>query len=231
MTAHQQAMRSATAAFQRQTHAVPHVDTICSSTGPSAERVESFTNVQNLVTTSDDAAALLRELGPLKFVGNLVLPAEVLHGQQGKVTLKPAQMPGSVTQERILSTGVNSIPSTCSAPVGLSNRACGQVPTHSQNSSFRYTREEYLRRMEHHRYMASYYRELQSQAKSIPERRMESVCPRETGGIHDRSWDEEKRPWDDGTGGVVLPDDAVEKLDAIPGILDVAREMGFITLC
>ncbi|KAL2079628.1 hypothetical protein ACEWY4_025372 [Coilia grayii] len=181
-----------------------------------------------------------RELGPLKFVGNLRLPAEVLHGQQHNMTLKPAQIPGSTTQEGVISTRVNPTLSTSAAPANFSTRACGGVPTQSQNSSFCYTREEYLKMMEHHRYMASYYRELKAKAQSTPEMMigsimMGSACPTElqkmAGGIHDRSLEDEERSWDDGTGGIVLPDDAVEKLDAIPGVLDLAREMGFLTLC
>ncbi|KAL2079612.1 hypothetical protein ACEWY4_025356 [Coilia grayii] len=334
MPAQQQGVLSAPTTHQRQAHAL-HVGRICSSTVPSSESVETLKNVKNLITTSNNTAALLRELGPLKFVGNLSLPAEVL-GQQHNMTLKPAQIPGSMTQEGVISTRVNPTLSTSAAPASFSTRACGGIPTHSQISSFRYTREEYLKMMEHHRYMASYYRELMSKAQSTPEMLMGSVCPevlhgqqqsmslkpaqmsgsmmqeriiaprvnpipsasvalvnlstgacgkvpnqvqnssfcytldkylkmpehhscmasyyrelqsktdnvtkmmmasvcptelqKMTGGIHDRSWEEEKRSWNDGTGGIVLPDDAVEKLDAIPGVLDLAREMGFLTL-
>ncbi|KAL2103892.1 hypothetical protein ACEWY4_000760 [Coilia grayii] len=218
------------------THALPHMGTTCLSTVPSAQSVKSLRNVKNLVTTPDDTAALLRALGPLKFVGNLSLPAEVLGGQQHNMTLKPTQVPGSMTQEGIMAPRVNPIPSTSAAPVSLSTMAFGGAPIHSQTSSFGYTREDFLQMMEYHSYMASHYRELKSMAENMPQMmKMQSVSPaelqRKAGGVHDRSWDEETRSGDDGTGDIVLPDDAVEKLDAIPGILDLAREMGFLTLC
>ncbi|KAL2103837.1 hypothetical protein ACEWY4_000705 [Coilia grayii] len=236
MPAQQQQLQSVPATHQRQAHALPHMGTTCLSTVPSAQTVESLRNVKNLVTTPDDTAALLRALGPLKFVGNVSLPAEVLRSQQHNMTLKPTQVPASMTLEGIMAPRVNPIPSTSAAPVSVSTAAFGGAPTLSQTSSFRYTREEYLKMMEHHSYMASHYRELKSRAENMPQMMMmQSVSPtelqRKTGGVHDRSWDEETRSGDDGTGGIVLPDDAVEKLDAIPGILDLAREMGFLTLC
>ncbi|KAL2103695.1 hypothetical protein ACEWY4_000563 [Coilia grayii] len=235
MPAHQQQLRSASSTHQRQAHVVPNAGTTCLSSVPSAETVESLKNVKNLVTTPHDTAALLRELGPLKFVGNFSLPAEVLRGQCHNMTLKPTQVPGSMTQEGIMAPRVNPIPSTSAAPVSLSTVAFGGAPTHSQTSSFPYTREEFLKMMEHHSYMVSHYRELKSMAENMPQMMvMQSVSPtelqRKTGGVHDRSWDEETKAGDDGTGGIVLPDDAVEKLDAIPGILDLARQMGFLTL-
>ncbi|KAL2079568.1 hypothetical protein ACEWY4_025312 [Coilia grayii] len=234
MPAQQQKLQCATVTQQRQAHAVTHVGRICSSTVPSAQNVETLKNVKNLIATSDNNAALLRELGCIKFVGNLSLPAEVLYGPQHQVILKPAQTPGRVTQDGVFASGVNPVPPTSGAPASLSTGACGQVPTSSLTSGFCYTRE-YLRMMEHHRYMASYYRELKSRVENTPKTTMGSGCPaelqRKTGGIKDTSLDEEKRSWDDGTGGIVLPDDAVEKLDAIPGVLDLAREMGFLTLC
>lgn len=238
MPAQQQQLQSVPATHQRQAHALPHRGTTCLSTVPSAQTLESLRNVKNLVTTPDDTAALLRALGPLKFVGNVSPPAEVLRGQKHNMTLKPTQVPGSMTQEGRMAPKVNPIPSTSAAPLSLSTRAFGGAPTHSQTSRFCYTREEFLQMIEHHSYMASHYRELKSRAENMPQVMMmkQSVCPtelqRKTGGVHDRSWHEETRAGDDdGTGGIVLPDDAVEKLDAIPGILDLAREMGFLTLC
>ena len=84
--------------------------------------------------------------------------------------------------------------------------------------------------------MASYFRQLKLMAEHTPEMGG-SVChqelQRKRGSIHGRSWDELplKRRWEDGTGGIVIPDDAVEILSAIPGIWDLAVEMGFLTVC
>ncbi|KAG5268251.1 hypothetical protein AALO_G00210000 [Alosa alosa] len=111
--------------------------------------------------------------------------------------------------------------------------ACGD--THSGSSAVHYTtREAYVKMLEYHRHMASYYKQLKLKAEHSSQLEG-SVCPqlqRKRGGVSGGSWEEppQKRCWDDGTGGIILPDDAIEKLDAIPGIWDLAIEMGFLTV-
>ena len=109
------------------------------------------------------------------------------------------------------------------------------TPTLATNPNH-YTREEQLKIMEYHQHMASYYKQLKLTAEHTPEMGG-SVChqelQRKRGSIHDRSWDELplKRGWEDGTEGIVIPDDAEEKLSAIPGVWDLAIEMGFLKVC
>ena len=235
MLAQEQEWLYASTSHQEEADDLNDLDTIYSSTATSAESVESLKNVRDLITESDDTAALLKKVGPLTFVGNFDIPPEVLHAQQNN-KLKPAQVPVSVAQEGVIAQRINPSPVTTAAPACLSTMACGEVPTYSKSSTAHHTREEHLRIMEYHQHMASYYRQLKLTAEPTPDMKG-SVClkelQRKRGSIHDRSWDEppQKRRWEDGTEGVVLPDDAVEKLDAIPGIWDLAIEMGFLTVC
>ncbi|XP_063065562.1 uncharacterized protein LOC134457485 [Engraulis encrasicolus] len=186
------------------------------------------------VTTpsSDDTAAWLKELGPLKFVGNVSLPAEVLHGQQNNMAVKAVQMPGSITQGSVMSPVINPISSTSAAPVGFSTRASGGAPTHShQASGSQYSREDHLEMIKLHGEMLAKYRQLRFNAENVEKMMRQSALSAELqkkaesdqGG----SWDEEMKDLDDLTARLVLPDDAIEKLEAIPGILDLAKEMGF----
>ncbi|XP_063063775.1 uncharacterized protein LOC134456334 [Engraulis encrasicolus] len=187
-----------------------------------------------VITTpsSDDTAAWLKELGPLKFVGNVSLPAEVLHGQQNNMAVKAAQMPGSITQGGVMAPGVNPISSTSPAPVSFSTGASGGAPTHShQASGSQYSREDHLKIIELHGKMLAKYRQLRFKADNVEKMMKQSAHSAElqtkAESNQDRSWDEEMKDMDDLTGRLVLPDDAVEKLETIPGILDLAREMGF----
>ncbi|XP_041924041.1 uncharacterized protein LOC121688489 isoform X3 [Alosa sapidissima] len=110
------------------------------------------------------------------------------------------------------------------------------LPTNTKSSAVHYTtREAYVKMLEYHRHMASYYKQLKLKAEHSSQVEG-SVCPqlqRKRGGVSGGSWEEppQKRCWDDGTGGIILPDDAIEKLDAIPGVWDLAMEMGFLTVC
>ncbi|XP_063063747.1 uncharacterized protein LOC134456307 [Engraulis encrasicolus] len=187
-----------------------------------------------VITTpsSDDTAAWLKELGPLKFVGNVSLPAEALHGQQNNMAVKAAQMPGSITQGGVMATVINPISSTSAAPVSFSIGAFGGAPTPShQSSGCQYSREDHLEMIELHGEMLAKYRQLRFKAENVEKMMKQSAhsaeLQKKTEGNQDRSWDEEMKDLDDLTGRLVLPDDAIEKLEAIPGILDLAKEMGF----
>ncbi|XP_063062202.1 uncharacterized protein LOC134455074 [Engraulis encrasicolus] len=186
-------------------------------------------NMNNLIPTSDGTAALLRQLGPLKFVGNLNLPEGGFPGQQ----IKPAQMAAIMTHRGLAAPRVDVMSSTSAAPASLSTGAFGGTPTHSQTAGFH--REDLLKMINLHGEMMVKYRELRSKAENIEKLMMQSVCTTEYHGktetIQDKSWKEEAKALDDLTGGIVLPEDAMEKLEAIPGILDLAREMGFLPMC
>ncbi|XP_063080308.1 uncharacterized protein LOC134470213 [Engraulis encrasicolus] len=177
-------------------------------------------NMNNLIHTSDGTAALLRQLGPLKFVGNLNLQAGGFPGQQNT---KPAQSADIMTH------------GGPAAPASLSTGAFGGAPTHSQTAGFHYSKEDLLKMINLHGEMMVKYRELRGKAENIEKLMMPSVCPTEhhgkTESIQDRSWKGEAKALDDLTEGIVLPEDAMEKLEAIPGILDLAREMGFLPMC
>ncbi|XP_041943894.1 uncharacterized protein LOC121706315 isoform X2 [Alosa sapidissima] len=179
-----------------------------------------------------DTGGLTHEAGRLTFVGNFTASAAVLHGQQ-RMKPKEAQVPGRVAQEGFISLGVGPTWSTPVAPAGLPTGAGGEIPTYCK-SRVQYNQVDYVKTMEYHRDMASYYRELKRMAEHVPV--MEgSVCPHklQTGSVRHRSLDEplQKTWWEDASEGIVLPDDAVEKLDAIPGIWDLAIQMGFLTVC
>ncbi|XP_063047443.1 uncharacterized protein LOC134441181 [Engraulis encrasicolus] len=188
-------------------------------------------SMNNLISTSDGTAALLRQLGPLKFVGNLNLP-EVFPGQQN---IKPAQSAAIMTHRGLAAPRVDVMSSTSAAPASLSTGAFGEAPTHSQTTDIHYSREDLLKMINLHGEMMVKYRELRGKAENVEKLMMQSVCPTEHHGktetIQDRSLKEEANALDDLTGGIVLPEDAMEKLEAIPGILDLAREMGFLPTC
>ncbi|XP_063050461.1 uncharacterized protein LOC134445314 [Engraulis encrasicolus] len=193
-------------------------------------------NMTNLIPTTDGSAAVLSQLGRLTFVGNVNLPAEVFHGQQNIIGLKPAQSPGIMTHGGLAVPRVDAMSSTSAAPASLSHGAFGGAPTaHSQTAGFHYSREELLKMINLHGEMMAKYRELRGKAENIEKLMRQSVCPAEhqgkTESIQGRSWKEEAKASDDLTGDIVLPEDAMEKLEAIPGILDLAREMGFLTMC
>ncbi|XP_063042259.1 uncharacterized protein LOC134436836 [Engraulis encrasicolus] len=186
-------------------------------------------NMNNLIPTSDGTAALLRQLGALKFVGNLNLPEGGFPGQQN---IKPVQSAAIMTHGGLAAPRVDVMSSTFAAPASLSTGAFGRAPTHSQTSVFH--REDLLKMINLHGEMMVKYRELTGKAENIEKLMMQSVCPTEDHGktetIQDRR-KEEAKALDDLTGGIVLPEDAMEKLEAIPGILDLAREMGFLPMC
>ncbi|KAG5269076.1 hypothetical protein AALO_G00198040 [Alosa alosa] len=228
MPTQEQRLQWATALHPQETSDLTHVGIRSSHTRSSAESVKSLNNVMNLMAKSDDTTASLKEAGHLRFVGNFTLPAEVLHGQQS------AQVPCSVSQEGVNSPRVSQTPSTSVAPASLLTGARGQILSFPKTSTDYYNRVNYVKMMAYHRDMASYYRELKLKAEPIPA--MEgSLCTTElqgkTGSFHDWNEPPQKTWWDDATEGIVLPDDAVEKLDAIPGIWDLAIQMGFLTVC
>ncbi|XP_063046083.1 uncharacterized protein LOC134440084 [Engraulis encrasicolus] len=183
-----------------------------------------------VITTpsSDDRAAWLKELGPLKFVANVSLHAEVLHGQQNNMAVKAAQMPCGKTQGGVMAPGINPISSTSAAPVSFSTGAIGGAPTHShQASGSQYSREDHLKMIELHGEMLAKYRQLRFKAEMVRQSAHSAELQRKAESKQGGSWDEEMETLDDFTGRLVLPDDAIEKLEAIPGILDLANEMGF----
>ncbi|XP_063046166.1 uncharacterized protein LOC134440144 [Engraulis encrasicolus] len=202
------------------------------STGPVVTPNMATTcpsNMNNLIPTSGVTATLLSQLGPLKFVGNLELPAGRIHGQQN---IRPAQSAGIMTHGELTTSRVDVMSSTSAAPASLSTGAFGGAPTLSQTTGSQYSRDELLKMINLHGEMMVKYRELRGKAEGIEKLMMQAVCPTEhqekTENIQDRSWEEEAKALDDLTGGIVLPEDAMEKLEAIPGILDLAREMGFL---
>ncbi|KAL2085782.1 hypothetical protein ACEWY4_019102 [Coilia grayii] len=183
---------------------------------PSAESVAPLKNVANFIPESSDTAALLRDVGPLKFVGNFTLPAEVLPGHQCK-TLKPVQrsVSASMAQEGATGQRIN--------------------PPQSKSSTTHYTREQFMQMMEYHRYMASCYRGIKLRADHTP--KVEgAVCSKELqrkrGVTYGSNSDEppQKRSCDDGTEDIVLPQDAVEKLSVMRSVWDLSEEMGFLTV-
>ncbi|KAL2085801.1 hypothetical protein ACEWY4_019121 [Coilia grayii] len=182
----------------------------------SAESVPPLKNVVNFIPESSDTAALLRDVGPLKFVGNFTLPAEVLPGHQSKA-LKPVQrsVSASMAQEGATGQRIN--------------------PPQSKSSTTHYTREQFMQMMEYHRYMASCYRGLKLRADHTP--KVEgAVCSKELqrkrGVTYGSNSDEppQKRSCDDGTEDIVLPQDAVEKLSVMRSVWDLSVEMGFLTV-
>lgn len=214
-----QELYSVTASRQQVAGDLTHMGTFNSSTRPMSS-AESKTN---FISRPDGTTALLQQPEPLRFVGNFTLPAKALQDQHD-MKLKPAQVPCSVAQEGVNSLRVGTAWSTSSAPAGHPTGASSEIPTPSRSAAH-YNPEEL---MEYHHAMASYYRALKIGAEPIP--KMEgSLCPKELpGGVHDRAWN---TWWEDGTEGIILPDDAVEKLDAIPGIWDLAIQLGFLTVC
>ncbi|XP_063049536.1 uncharacterized protein LOC134443961 [Engraulis encrasicolus] len=190
--------------------ALPNMATTCPS------------NMNNLIPTSDRTAALLSQLGPLKFVGNLNLPAG---GFQQNI--KPAQSAGIMTHVGLAAPRVDVMSSTSAAPVSLSTGAFGGAPTHSQTADIHYSREDLLKMINLHGEMMVKYRELRGKAENFEKLMMQSVCPTE----HQEKTENKEKALDDLTGGIVLPEDAMEKLEAIPGIFDLAREMGFLPMC
>ncbi|XP_063046290.1 uncharacterized protein LOC134440231 [Engraulis encrasicolus] len=133
---------------------------------PSPHRVDCT----KVITTpsSDDTAAWLKELGPLKFVANVSLPAEVLPGQQNNMAVQAAQMPGGITQGGVMAPEINPISSTSAAPVGFSTGAFGGAPTHShQASGSQYSREDHLKMIELHGEMLAKYRQLRFKAEKM----------------------------------------------------------------
>ncbi|XP_062395343.1 uncharacterized protein LOC134083177 [Sardina pilchardus] len=209
VSAREQELLSVSAVHQRETGGLTHVGSISSS-----------------------SSALRQEAAPLTFVGNFTAPAAALHGQQHMKPMQ-AQVPGSVAQGGFIPLGVGPTRSTPAAPAGLPTGAGGEVPTYCK-STVHSNQAERVKMMEYHRDMASYYRGLKRKAEHVPAREG-SGCPNElqTGSVRDRTLDEprQKTWWDNTTEGVVLPEDAVEKLDAIPGIWDLAIQMGFLTVC
>ncbi|XP_063046243.1 uncharacterized protein LOC134440199 [Engraulis encrasicolus] len=192
--------------------ALPNMATACPS------------NMNNLIPTSDGTAALLSQLGPLKFMGNLNLSAEVLHGQQNIIGLKPAQSAGIMTHGGLAAPRVDVMSSMSAAPASLSTWTFGGAPTHSQTTGSHYSREDLLKMINLHGEMMVKYRELRGKAENIEKLMMQPVCPTE----RQEKTENKAKALDDLTGGIVLPEDAMEKLEAIPGILDLAREMGFL---
>ncbi|XP_063056149.1 uncharacterized protein LOC134450220 [Engraulis encrasicolus] len=190
--------------------ALPNMATTCPS------------NMNNLIPTSDGTAALLSQLGPLKFVGNLNLPVGSFHGEQ---TIKPAQSVGIMTHGGLAALRVDVMSSTSAAPASLSTGAFGRTQTHSQTAGFHYSKEDLLKMINLHGEMMVKYRELKGKAEDITKLMMQSVCPTQR---QSQEKTENNAKALDLTGGIVLPEDAMEKLEAIPGILDLAREMGFL---
>ncbi|XP_063062086.1 uncharacterized protein LOC134454927 [Engraulis encrasicolus] len=210
--------------FSSTVNGIQHVDTTYLSTVPS-HCMESVTT-----TSSDDTTAWLRQLGPLKFVGNVNLPVEVAGGQQNNMALKPAQMPGVMSQDGEMVPMVYSTPSMPAAPMSLSTGAFGGAPPPSQASGYQYSKEDHLKMIMLHGEMLAKYRELTSQAENIEKMMMmqsEHHSVKKTENKQGSIWGEELKALEDFVGDLVLPDDAVDKLEAIPGILDLAREMGF----
>ncbi|XP_063062084.1 uncharacterized protein LOC134454923 [Engraulis encrasicolus] len=222
-----QQLQSAASTHQSQAHGVQHVDTTYLSTVPS-HSVEPLKTVTT--TSSDDTTAWLRQLGPLKFVGNVNLPVEVVGGQQNNMALEPAQMPGVMTQDGEMAPRVYSMPSMPAAPMSLSTGTFGGAPPPSQASGRQYSKEDHLKMIMLHGEMLAKYRELTSQAENIEKMMMmqsEHHSVEKTENKQGSIWGEELKALEDFVGDLVLPDDAVDKLEAIPGILDLAREMGF----
>lgn len=226
MPAQQQELQSTESIYQSGAGAPAHVTR---SPLSSAESGNSLRNVTNLIIRPDDTAALVKEFGPLRFVGNFMLPVEVHQGQQ-ITTPKPAQVPGNVAQggaeeaQGGLGT-VDTTPSTSAVPLSPVVDA-GKMPAQPKSSTGQFNREEWLKLMEYHRNMATYYRELKRKAEGIPESEEEDEPPKKIQRrFQVKNWEE----LEEATQGMVLPDDAVEKLDEIPGIWDLAEEMGFVT--
>ncbi|XP_063046189.1 uncharacterized protein LOC134440165 [Engraulis encrasicolus] len=190
--------------------ALPNMATTCPS------------NMNNLIPTSDGTAALLSQLGPLKFVGNLNLPAGGF-----RQNIKPVQSAGIMTHGGLAAPRVDIMTSTSAAPASLSTGAFGGAPTHSQTAGSHYSREDLLKMINLHGEMMVKYRELRGKAEDIEKLMKQSVCPTE----RQEKTENKAKALDDLTGGIVLPEDAMEKLEAIPGILDLAREMGFLPMC
>ncbi|XP_041923922.1 uncharacterized protein LOC121688413 [Alosa sapidissima] len=220
-----QELQSATASHQMDPDDLTHVGTIYSSTPPSTDSVESLNNVMGHITQSDNTAALLNEIGPLTFLGNFDLPPH-----QPNMKLKPAHVSGDVTQREVISLGITPTPPTLSAaPVIPSAEACGNVPASSFSSPTHYTtREAYVEMLEYHRHMASYYKQLRLKAENTSQVEG-SVLRRKRVGVLGGSGGEppQKRCWE----GIHLPDDAIEELCAIPGVWDLAIELGILTVC
>ncbi|XP_063046612.1 uncharacterized protein LOC134440462 [Engraulis encrasicolus] len=192
--------------------ALPNMATTCPS------------NMNNLIPASDGTAALLSQFGPLKFVGNLNLPAGGYHGQQD---LKTAQSAGIMTHGGLAAPRVDVMSSTSAAPASLSTGAFGGAPTLSQTAGFHYSKDYLLKMINLHGEMMVKYRELRGKAEDIEKLMTQSVCPTE----RQEKTENKAKALDDLTEGIVLPEDAMEKLEAIPGILDLAREMGFLPMC
>ena len=101
-----------------------------------------------------------------------------------------------------------------------------------QVPAYHYTRGEHLRQMKHHRCLSSYYKQLKLNAENAL--RMQSVHPpelqRKRAQTPERSSYEPplKRPLLD-TGGIVIPDDAVEKRTGMPAVWDLAVNIGYLT--
>lgn len=217
-----QEFNSVTVGHQRVTADLTHMGTFSSSTRP----LSSADSAVNFISTPDASTALLQQTGSLRFMGNFSVPAGALVDRQ-RVKLQPAKVPCTVAQEGGNSPRVGPTWSTSAAPAGFLTGVGREIRAAPSRSAAHSNPEEL---MEYHRAMASYYRELKLRSEPVP--KMEgSVCPKElpgnTGGIHGRAWD---TWWEDANQGIVLPDDAVEKLDAIPGIWDLAIEMGFLTV-
>ncbi|XP_063065626.1 uncharacterized protein LOC134457548 [Engraulis encrasicolus] len=170
-------------------------------------------------------AAWLKELGPLKFVGSLNLPAEVVCGQQNNLTLKSTELPGIRTLKPTELPGITTI-----KPAQMT---FSRAPIQPQASASHYSKEDLLKMIELHGQMLVKYTELKCKAENIEKIMTQSQSngpaeiQKKKRDIQDKIWEEDMKTLDDLTGGLVLPDDAVEKLEAIPGIMDLAREMGF----
>ena len=187
-------------AASQETEDVIYVGTTYSSTATSsAESAEYLHDEVNLnnnrdSATSDDMAALLQKYGPLKFVGNV--PTNAIYGQKNTMP-NPGNMadPGIVAyegvspQRQIVYPTSATIAAPASVPTvvwnsGLVNNLAPltsystcQVPAYNRGPTDHSTREEHLRQMEYHRYMASYYKQLKLNAENAL--RMQSVHPPE----------------------------------------------------
>ncbi|XP_062377939.1 uncharacterized protein LOC134066590 [Sardina pilchardus] len=225
-----QELQSATASHQMdQTDDLTHVGTIYSSTASSTNSMESLKNVMGQpITQSDNAATLLNELGPLTFVGNFDLRPAVHH--QPNTKLNPAHVPGDVTQREVNTLSDSPTPPTLSAAPVVPVEARGDVPASSCGSPVQQTpsREAYVEVMEYHRQMASYYKELQLKVENTSKVEGSVLQGKRVGVLGGSDWEPpKKRCWE----GIDLPDDCVEELCAIPGVWDLAIEMGLLTVC
>lgn len=138
-----------------------------------------------------------------------------------------------MTQEGVTSPNVSLSPTLSGAH---SAEAFSDDPAHSEISTANYTREEYMKMLDYHHNMASYYKELKEKAEQT--QKMEaSVSPdqlqRKRCSVLGGSWGEppQKRYWDNGAEDLYISDKAIEVLCAIPGVWDLAADLGFLTVC